>query len=286
MSRPRIRSLKPDIWQDEKLGRCSIGARLLFVGLISQADDEGRFRAAPALMRASIFPHDDPLAGMDGQLPGIGASGLDVDGWLVELSDAQLIRLYEIRGERYGDLPGWAKHQRVDHPRPSELPSCKKPRRPKRPISPKHAGLSQKPRDDSRILPPDRDRDRDKDKSVVDPAAPDRPRSDVDRVWGNYQHRHPTARLTTARRELIKRRLRDYDVDTLKAAIEGNHLDPFCNGENDRGQTYHGLELILRDAEHVERYAAIAHQSRNGHGPTGESRLDRAHRIAVEKGFA
>jgi hypothetical protein len=270
---PRIRSLKPDIWKDEKLGRCSIGARLLFVGLISQADDEGRFRSAPPLLRASIFPHDDPLAGLNGQIPGIGGGSLDVDGWLDELTDARLIRLYEVRGERYGDLPGWARHQRVDHPRASELPACRKPKKRSR------AGDSQKPREGSRNLAPDMEGEGDRDKPLSSSGSTSA-RSDIDQVWQAYADRHPRAVLTTKRRRLISDRLRDYPAERLVAAIAGNHLDPHCNGDNDRDQTYHDLELILRDAAHVERYEALAHGA-NGQ-VAGESRLDWARRVYAE----
>jgi len=95
-------------------------------------------------------------------------------------------------------------------------------------------------------------------------------RGDVDKVWQEYASRHPRARLTTPRRGLIRRRLKDYPVDVLIAAIKGNHLDSHCNGDNPRGQTYHDLELILRDAAHVERYSGLV-----GAEPT-ETELERA----------
>lgn len=95
-------------------------------------------------------------------------------------------------------------------------------------------------------------------------------RGDVDKVWDAYTYRHPRARLTQPRRGLIRRRLKDYPVDVLIAAINGNHLDPHCNGDNPRGQTYHDLELILRDAAHIERYSGLV-----GAAET-ETELDRA----------
>ena len=39
--------IDPNFWTDEKLGECSIQERLLFMGLISNADDEGYGRANP-----------------------------------------------------------------------------------------------------------------------------------------------------------------------------------------------------------------------------------------------
>lgn len=102
--------------------------------------------------------------------------------------------------------------------------------------------------------------------------------TDVDQVWHEYQHHHPRARLTHPRRGLIRRRLKDYPADVLIAAIRGNHLDPHCNGENDRNQTYHDLELILRTAGHIERYAAISDQ------PEPTPPLERARRWRERNG--
>jgi hypothetical protein len=77
-------------------------------------------------------------------------------------------------------------------------------------------------------------------------------------VWAAYQDRHPQSVLSSERRNLLDRRLDDYPAETLVAAIAGNHLDPHCNGENPSGKQYHDFELILRDADHIERYAGIA----------------------------
>ena len=55
----RKRMLDPNFWTDEKLGECSRDERLLFMGLISSADDEGYGRANPKLLKSLIFPYDD-----------------------------------------------------------------------------------------------------------------------------------------------------------------------------------------------------------------------------------
>lgn len=107
---PRIRTLKPEIWSDEALGACPRDARLLFVGLITQADDEGRFRAAPALLRASIFPYDESL------------TRDRVQAWLDALAEAGLVILYTVKGQRYGQFPAWTSHQKIDRPSESKLP--------------------------------------------------------------------------------------------------------------------------------------------------------------------
>ena len=57
----RKRMLSPEFWTDEKLGDCTRDERLLFMGLISQADDEGRGQGNPKLVKALVFPYDDDI---------------------------------------------------------------------------------------------------------------------------------------------------------------------------------------------------------------------------------
>lgn len=110
MTRPRIRTLKPEVWQDEKVGGVSRDARLLFVGLITLADDEGRFRALPSVLLGHVFPYDDD-------------AGRKVKGWLNELLEQGLVDLYEVQGHPYGSIPKWEKHQRINRPNQSILPA-------------------------------------------------------------------------------------------------------------------------------------------------------------------
>lgn len=98
----RIRTLKPDIWTDEKFALLSTGAKLLFIGAISTADDAGRIRAHPALLKATVLPIDR-------------ATPQDITKWLRELEAASMICLYQVRGEALAQLVNWAKHQRIDN---------------------------------------------------------------------------------------------------------------------------------------------------------------------------
>lgn len=72
--------------------------------------------------------------------------------------------------------------------------------------------------------------------------------------------RSPAApKLDPKRARLIEARLREgYGVDRLRAAISGACATPFNRGENERGSVYLDLGLILRDADHIERFAAAA----------------------------
>lgn len=66
---------------------------------------------------------------------------------------------------------------------------------------------------------------------------------------------HPRARMDAARKKAIAARLRDgYTIDDLMLAIDGCSASAFHMGENDRGQRYDSITLILRDADHVDKF--------------------------------
>jgi len=98
----RIRTIKPDIWTDEKFAGLPPGAKLLFIGLISTADDMGRFRANPALLKATLCPLDPTRPG-------------DLAKWLGVLEQVGMVLLYRVRDEALGQLVNWARHQRLDN---------------------------------------------------------------------------------------------------------------------------------------------------------------------------
>ena len=61
-------------------------------------------------------------------------------------------------------------------------------------------------------------------------------------------------KLTDSRRDLIKRRLKDWSVEDLVKAVEGLEHSPFHRGDNDQRKAYNAIELILRDAQKIENF--------------------------------
>ena len=122
----RIRTIKPEFWESETLGRVSREARLLFVGLFSCCDDSGRTRASSRLLASRLFPYDDDAL-----------ENLPV--WLDELVAAKCVRIYVVDGETFLDIPNWLKHQKIDKPSQSKLPEFRvefeKPREDSRKIA-------------------------------------------------------------------------------------------------------------------------------------------------------
>ena len=155
----RIRSIKPEFPQDEKLGGCSRDARLLFVLLWTLCDDHGRFRASPIFIRTSLFPYDLDVT------PQVAA------GWLDELAASRRVQLYEHNGESYGVVLKWTKHQRIDN--------AGKPLYPDPP--PSTANLGEPPRDSAG--PPTTDQDQDHRPCGEPPTDSGSYGVDLGRVW-------------------------------------------------------------------------------------------------------
>lgn len=104
---PRIRTIKPELWQSPEVMNLSHSARLLFLGLITQADDEGIGSADPRKLKAVIFGGDDITLA-------------DLATWLEEIAGQRLAVLYEVDGfGRLYLLPSWSDHQKVPKPTPT-----------------------------------------------------------------------------------------------------------------------------------------------------------------------
>ena len=107
----RIRTVKPSFWSHHKTARVSRDARLLFLGLLNEADDEGRLDGSAKRIAGIVFPHDSDV------------TARKVDKWLSELALVGLAVPYEACGHWYLVLPGFTEHQVVNRPTPSTLPA-------------------------------------------------------------------------------------------------------------------------------------------------------------------
>lgn len=100
----RIRSVKPEFWEDQELAeQTSRDARLLYIGLWNLADEHGRLRGSPQFIHGRVFPYEDDL------------SVEDVIELLAELARAEKIVQYRAgTGGKYIYLPNLEKHQRLE----------------------------------------------------------------------------------------------------------------------------------------------------------------------------
>lgn len=109
----RIRTVKPDLFVNERVAACSVTAVVTYIGLFTQSDDHGRHRDNPAIIAGLLWPlraEHTPV---------------HVEEDLQQLADAGLICLYTgCDGKRYLHIAGWYEHQKIDRPSQSRLPVC------------------------------------------------------------------------------------------------------------------------------------------------------------------
>lgn len=107
---PRIRTMKPDFWSSPDVKPLSRDARLLFLGLISYADDDGRFLAGLNPIIGYVYPNDDDVTPAKARR------------WLHELTSQGVAVLYDLDGVEYGCIPTWHSHQVINRYTASKLP--------------------------------------------------------------------------------------------------------------------------------------------------------------------
>src|SRR5262245_48019118 len=122
----RIRTIKPEIWSNDKVVSVSAFARLLFIGLWNFSDDYGRGRYVVARIKMQVLPGDN----------------VDVAKLLNELRRAELISVYEVDGKEYFQITGWEEHQKVDRKSSGKYPTPPRARELKRGLaSPREGSL-------------------------------------------------------------------------------------------------------------------------------------------------
>ena len=106
----RKRMIDPNIWQSEDFNKLDTFSRLVFIGLFSLADDEGRGRANPTYIKSSIFPYDEVVR------------TTDIEKSLSKISASMSIVFYEHNESKYYELLNWDKWQKIDRPTESKIP--------------------------------------------------------------------------------------------------------------------------------------------------------------------
>ena len=104
----RIRTIKPEFWSHPVLSALDDGARLLAIGLLNLADDEGYFLSHPTLVRNALRPFDE-----DSSRTRRGLETLEKVGWIE-------VRDHPEQGQ-VGKVVNFSKHQRIDRPTPSKI---------------------------------------------------------------------------------------------------------------------------------------------------------------------
>jgi hypothetical protein len=108
----RIRTVKPELAAHEGMfdaeKETGLPLRFAWVMLFTVADREGRFQWRPRTLKSQILPHDE-----------IEFSRV-LDAWVTR----GFVRKYRVRGEWFGVIPSWKRHQVINNREtPSDIPS-------------------------------------------------------------------------------------------------------------------------------------------------------------------
>lgn len=107
----RKRMLSPDIWESESFSSLTDLGKIVFIGLISLSDDEGRGKANPSYIKSMLFPYD------------ANRRVADIKSALEEIARCMSTQFYNVNGNDYYFLTNWGKWQKIDRPSKSKLPS-------------------------------------------------------------------------------------------------------------------------------------------------------------------
>jgi hypothetical protein len=273
----RARNIKPGFFANEDLVELPPFTRLLFIGLWTVADRAGRMEDKPKKIKMMLFPADD----------------LDVDAALNALASYNFILRYEHDGARFIQVMEFCKHQNphkdekastipapcehhastvqedISHdgnPADSPIPSSPIPDSPIAdsliPDSKFNNNVEQKNLDRARV-----------ESLVIDPIP------EIFAYWQRIM-KSPKSVLDEKRRRSIKSALKNYSAADVCIAIRGCSRTPYNMGDNPSKTRYNGLQLILRDAEHIERF--IRHDKDPPKSGAGESVDDHNARVIAE----
>lgn len=251
----RARNIKPSFFTSDQLAECEPLARLLFAGLWTVADRDGRLEDRPKRIKIEVLPYDE----------------CNCDDLLKQLAKQGLIVRYIVDRRKIIEIPGFLRHQKPHHKElPGKLPP--QPRQTRDKNQPRSVSaptqVSTNPSDTLNLIPsslipssliPDTPIPYpSKETSVEQKGSTALSADDVGEVVKHYQDFHPKSKPGEKEKGKIRARLKDgYSVEDLKAAIDGCHRSPHHCGENDSGKNFQSLELIVRDASHVSQFLEI-----------------------------
>ncbi len=248
LTRGVYRRLYAGFTKGQRINRLSLPAEAWFWRVLATVDDFGNGDADPELCRAMTAGRRKVTAGQVGK-------------WLNEMNSVGLISFYEVKGERYLHVLKFPEWQ----------PAGKNGKRFKRfPTPDEPKGIQVNPDFlNSSLASENTNKNTNKNTNHTEDND-DHSRSTAAQVKSVFQFwqehlKHSKSVLDSKRAKAIAARLKDgYSVEDLTTAVRGCALTPHNMGDNDRNQVYDDIELICRDAKHVEMF--IGRVSQNGSG--------------------
>lgn len=247
----RIRTIKPELFKHEGLFdlevECGLPVRFAFAGLFTCCDRDGRFKWLPRTLKLDALPHDE----------------VDFSRVLDALATRDFIRKYTINGKEYGVIPTFFKHQVINNREAeSEIPP---------PTESSYVSMTSTREarvDHATGTPLVQDQGEGKGKEgkgigkegegkefKVEPKPLDHAKT-IFAYWQKIMD-SPGSAFDNKRKALLLNALKNYSPADICKAIRGCSKSPHNMGQNDRATKFNGLGLILRDAEHIDRFITL-----------------------------
>lgn len=251
----RYRTIKPEFWSSPQVVECSINARLLFIGIWSFSDDGGVHPLSAKRLKMEIFPGDD-------------ISSDSILRLLDELIMNELLVAYIVDNKEYIQVTGWS-HQRIDKPTykfPVKNEGVVKPI--SRALCEDSYSTMQQSRKESKG---EESKVEEKKENNIDELSnscannsSSKSESPVRMVFDHWRGvmKTPKSKLDSKRIGKVKAALKlGFTVDELKLAIEGCLKSDWHMGrDKNNSKMFNDLELILRDASHIESFIKKNHE--------------------------
>lgn len=256
----RIRTIKPEIATHEGLYdlelETNLPIRFAWCMLFTICDREGRFAWRPRALKAHVLPYD------------LVEFSRVLDAWLTR----GFVVKYRVGNDWYGWVPTFTRHQVINNREvASSIPPVEKADEVTdlRNQQVAHASSTREAREDDasstrearvRHAPSGEGKGREgkgKERNGIGPTAlvaSATDRASVEAVFAHWQSvwNHPNAKLDEKRRKVIRRALELYNEALLCQCITGYRNSPHHTGQNDRSTVYDSIELLLRDAQHID----------------------------------
>ena len=204
----RKRMIDPNIWQSEDFSKLSTLGKLVFIGLFSLADDEGRGRSNPVYLKSTLFPYEE------------GIRSADIDKTLSEISSNMSVIFYSCNGSSYYSLYNWNTWQKIDRPTESKIPEYDETTMQR--LFDEH---STSPR---RAIVPNRKEDNRKEKEEK--------RIEIKDIYNQYCPNLPQVqKLTEKREKAIDKFLKEFTKEQFIEICKIANSTDFLIGKNDNG---------------------------------------------------
>ena len=237
----RIRTVKPEFWRDEKVVSVSRDARLLFIGLLNFANDEGVVKDAPLQLKIDIFPMDNEIGVQE------------VGNYLDELNNIGMVSRYvaNYRGEDrpFLHIRGFNNHQYISNPTSSDLPAppqIPEQNQPSQECSEKIQNTLEK---SGGLLPGKEGKGIGKDKERIKALSDRTPYQELLDLWNEHRPKGlPGAKgLNDKRRQYMRNGWAGFpDMDHWRKVFKNQATNSHRMGVNDRGWKA-SIDFVFRE---------------------------------------